>query len=59
MPGAERSSLRRLIALGTALLGVMVTTLPSLFPLPSPAPLILIGCGVTVVALGSFLFVAP
>ena len=39
-----------------AFLGSVVVAVPIIFPLTNPAPLILIGSGVTVVALGVFLF---
>ncbi len=58
MQEAKQSSLRRLISLFVAFLGVVVTVIPSLYALQSPVPLILLGSGVTVVALGSFLFVS-
>jgi len=34
----------------------VVVAIPMVFPLTEPAPLLLIGSGVTVVALGGFLF---
>jgi hypothetical protein len=37
-------------------MGCVVVAIPALFPLTEPAPLLLIGSGVTVVALGGFLF---
>lgn len=39
-----------------ALLGCLVVAIPVLYPLTEPAPLVLIGSGVTVVALAGFLF---
>jgi len=47
---------RRLICLFIAFLGCIVVALPILYDMASPAPLILIGSGVTVVALALFLF---
>ncbi len=58
MAKEEKTYLRRLISLFVAFLGVVVTAIPMLYALQSPAPLILVGSGVTVVALGSFLFVS-
>lgn len=49
-------NLPRLISLFIAFLGCVVTALPFLYQLTTPAPLILIGSGVTVVALALFLF---
>jgi hypothetical protein len=46
----------RLISLLVGLMGCVVVAIPALFPLTEPAPLLLIGSGVTVVALGGFLF---
>lgn len=46
----------RLISLLVALMGCVVVAIPAIFPLTEPAPLLLIGSGVTVVALGGFLF---
>ena len=56
MAGAKHSSLPRLISLIIALVGCVVVAVPVFFPLTNPAPLILIGSGVAVVALGLFLF---
>ncbi len=58
MTQAEKMHLRRLLSLFVAFLGVVVTAMPMLYALQSPAPLILVGSGVTVVALGAFLFVS-
>ena len=44
------------ISLLVGLMGCVVVAIPALFPLTEPAPLLLIGSGVTVVALGGFLF---
>jgi hypothetical protein len=52
----EKSNLPRLVSLFIAFLGCVVVAVPLLFNLTTPAPLILIGSGVTVVALGLFLF---
>jgi hypothetical protein len=46
----------RLISLLVALMGCVVVAIPAIFPLTEPAPLLLVGSGVTVVALGGFLF---
>ncbi len=54
---AARNNRPRLISLLIALCGCLVTALPFLFAVGGdPVPLILIGSGVTVVALGLFLF---
>jgi hypothetical protein len=58
MVQAQRSNLPRLISLFIAFLGCVVTAVPILYSLANPAPLILIGSGVAVVALGVFLFVS-
>jgi len=52
----KKSNLPRLLSLVVALLGCVVVAVPILFQLATPAPLILIGSGVTVIALGLFLF---
>ena len=52
---AKTPNLRRLICLFIAFLGSVVVSLPTLYDLAPPAPLILIGSGVTVVALALFL----
>ena len=56
MAEARRSNVPRLVSLFVALLGVVVTSVPFFFSVWEPAPLILIGSGVTVIALGVFLF---
>ncbi|MFI5339245.1 MAG: hypothetical protein ACHQ7N_05355 [Candidatus Methylomirabilales bacterium] len=56
MAEATKSNLPRLLSLFIAFLGCVVVAVPIMFPLTNPAPLILIGSGVTVVALGLFLF---
>ncbi len=48
----------RLISLLVALMGCVVVAIPIIFPLTEPAPLLLIGSGVTVVALAGFLFLS-
>jgi hypothetical protein len=54
---AKQGSMPRLISLLIALCGCLVTALPFVFSVGgNPVPLILIGSGVTVVALGLFLF---
>ena len=56
MAEASKSSVPRLISLFVAFLGVVVTAVPFLYEVGSPAPLILVGSGVAVIALGVFLF---
>ena len=56
MAEAKKSNLPRLIWLFIAFLGSVVVAVPIMFPLANPALLILIGSGVTVIALGIFLF---
>jgi hypothetical protein len=56
MTEAKKTNLPRLVSLFIALIGCVVVGVPIVFPLANPAPLILIGSGVTVVALGLFLF---
>jgi hypothetical protein len=56
MAEAKKSNLPRLISLFIAFLGSVVVAVPIMFPLANPAPLILIGSGITVIALGIFLF---
>ncbi len=54
---AKKGSTPRLISLIIALCGCIVTALPFVFSVGgNPVPLILVGSGVTVVALGLFLF---
>jgi hypothetical protein len=54
---AKTSSMPRLVSLLVAFLGCVVTGVPFFFQVGAdPAPLILIGSGMTVVALGVFLF---
>lgn len=52
----KRVPYSRLISLLVALMGCVVVAIPAIFPLTEPAPLLLIGSGVTVVSLGGFLF---
>ena len=52
----KESNVGRLLSLFVAFLGCVVVAVPILFTLTNPAPMILIGSGVTVVALGLFLF---
>ncbi len=56
MANAKQSNLPRLISLFIAFLGCVVTVVPFLYSLTNPAPLILVGSGVTVIALAVFLF---
>jgi hypothetical protein len=57
MAEASKTNLPRLVSLLIALVGCVVTAVPFLFNTGgNPAPLILIGSGVTVAALGLFLF---
>ena len=57
MVEAQKSNLPRLVSLLIALVGCVVTAVPITFNTGgNPAPIILIGSGVTVVALGLFLF---
>lgn len=55
MAEPKKGNLPRMISLFIAFLGCVVVAVPILFPLANPAPLILVGSGVTVVALGLFL----
>ena len=56
MAEAKKSGVSRLISLFVAFLGCVVTAVPFLYNIGEPVPLILVGSGVTVVALGVFLF---
>ncbi len=56
MPEGKNPNIPRLISLFIAFLGCVVAAVPILFSLENPAPVILFGSGVTVVALGLFLF---
>jgi hypothetical protein len=52
-----KNSLPRLVSLLVALLGCLITAVPFMFGVGGdPAPIILVGSGVTVIALGLFLF---
>ena len=53
---AKTPNTARLISLFIAFLGCTVTALPFLFEMTSPAPLVLLGSGIAVVALALFLF---
>jgi len=53
---AKLTPYSRLVTLFLAFVGCVVVAIPIVFPLTEPAPLLLIGSGVTVVALGGFLF---
>ncbi|HEX9898554.1 MAG TPA: hypothetical protein VGC81_04990 [Candidatus Methylomirabilis sp.] len=53
---ATKPSMSRLLSLFVAFLGVVVTSVPFLTSVGAPGPLILVGSGVTVLALGVFLF---
>ena len=55
MAETAKPNLHRVLSLFVAFLGCVVTAVPTLYSLQSPAPLILVGLGVTVVALGAFL----
>jgi uncharacterized RDD family membrane protein YckC len=52
----KKVSLARLLSLFIAFVGCVVVAVPILFPLANPVLLILLGSGVTVIALGVFLF---
>jgi len=52
----KRQNHARLISLFLAFIGCVVVAVPILYTLGDPVPLILIGSGVTVLALGLFLF---
>ena len=56
MSNQTRSYQARVISLFIAFLGCVVTAVPFLYSLTNPAPLVLVGSGVTVVALAVFLF---
>jgi hypothetical protein len=52
-----KSSLPRVLSLFVALIGCIITAVPFAFGVGGdPAPIILVGSGVTVIALGLFLF---
>ncbi len=52
------TGLIRLLSLVVAFLGCVIVTVPVYFGLAEPLPLLLIGSGITVGALGGFLFVS-
>jgi len=56
MVQTRQANLPRVISLFIAFLGCVVTAVPIAYSLMNPAPLILVGTGVTVIALGMFLF---
>ena len=56
MAVAKKSSVSRLFSLFVAFLGCVVSVVPILYNVGEPVPLILMGSGVTVLALGMFLF---
>ena len=56
MSAAKPRNLPRVTSLFIAFIGCTVTALPFLYAMTSPAPPILIGSGITVVALAMFLF---
>jgi hypothetical protein len=52
-----KNSLPRVLSLFVALIGCIITAVPFAFGVGGdPAPIILVGSGVTVIALGLFLF---
>jgi hypothetical protein len=52
-----KGSLPRVLSLLVALIGCLITAVPFAFGVGGdPAPIILVGSGVTVIALGLFLF---
>lgn len=58
MPDAKpKHSLPRVVSLLVALIGCLITAIPFFFGVGGdPVPIILVGSGVTVIALGLFLF---
>ena len=53
----KKSGLPRLLSLFVAFIGCVITVVPFAFGMGGdPAPIILVGSGVTVIALGLFLF---
>ncbi len=57
MPGAKpKNSVARVVSLLVALIGCLITAVPFMFGVGDPGPVILVGSGVTVIALGLFLF---
>jgi len=56
-PQTKREKIARLFSLSTALIGVIVTAVPIFFQIePYYVPLILVGSGIAVIALGVFLY---
>jgi VIT1/CCC1 family predicted Fe2+/Mn2+ transporter len=54
---AKKERIARLFCLLLALVGVIITAVPVAFTLePYAVPLILVGCGVAVIALGTFMY---
>jgi hypothetical protein len=59
MAEARKPNFPRLITLFLAFIGCVVTVLPFVFPVgANPAPFILVGAGVAVIALALFLFLS-
>jgi len=56
MAQTTKTNVPRLVTLLLALIGCLVVAVPVIFPLTEPIPLILIGSGITVLALALFLF---
>ncbi|HTX53883.1 MAG TPA: hypothetical protein VMD08_10745 [Candidatus Baltobacteraceae bacterium] len=53
----KKSLVPKIVAVLIALLGCIIAALPAVFGIQGdPVPVILVGCGVTVLALGTFLF---
>jgi hypothetical protein len=53
----KKSGLPRILSLFVALIGCVITAVPFVFGMGGdPAPIILVGSGVTIIALGLFLF---
>ena len=53
----KKSNLPRILSLFVAFIGCVITAVPFIFGMGGdPAPIILVGSGVTVIALGLFLF---
>jgi hypothetical protein len=51
-----KNSVARVLSLLVALIGCLITAVPFMFGVGDPGPVILVGSGVTVIALGLFLF---
>lgn len=57
MANKEKTNLPRVLSLFVALIGCIITSVPFFFGVGGdPVPIILVGSGVTVIALGLFLF---